>query len=67
MRTPFRKDEPVAPAPVPAQAPAQQPEPQAQGTILEREINLSLINDKLNYVISTLNKIAEAAEIDLNK
>lgn len=41
--------------------------PEAAALISEREINLSLINDKLNYVISVVNKIAEAAEIDLNK
>jgi len=35
--------------------------------VVEREINLGLINDKLNYVISTVNKIAEACDVELNQ
>jgi hypothetical protein len=34
--------------------------------IMEREINLSLINDKLNYLSGIIHKIAEACEVDLN-
>lgn len=37
--------------------PAQTPQPQQKQTIIEREITLSTINDKLNFII---NKIQEA-------
>ena len=41
-----------------------QPEaPQVQ----EREINLTLINDKLNYIITLFNKVAEKEGIDLEE
>jgi len=65
MRNPVakKKEEEVAkevPSPTPTA-------PVVQEAVVEREINLSLINDKLNYVISTVNKIAEACEVDLNK
>jgi hypothetical protein len=63
-RLPFlskKEPEPAAPTPEPAQPAAQEP----QGLIIEREITLSLINDKLNYLSNVVNKIAEAAEIDL--
>lgn len=33
--------------------------------VIEREINISLLNDKLNYLISAINKIAEASDIKL--
>lgn len=35
--------------------------------IQEREINLTLINDKLNYIISAVNKIAEKEGVDLEE
>lgn len=35
--------------------------------IVEREITLSLVNDKLNYLINLLNKIAKAAEIKIEE
>lgn len=38
--------------------------PQVQ--IREMEINLSLINDKINYMTSLLHKIAEACEINFS-
>lgn len=41
------------------------PQPEKAQPIVEREINIALLNDKLNYVISTLNVIAEELEIDL--
>jgi len=34
-------------------------------TVQEREINLTLINDKLNYVITLLNKFAEKEGVEL--
>jgi hypothetical protein len=34
--------------------------------VIEREVNLSLINDKLNYVISALTKITEGLELMRN-
>lgn len=40
---------------------------ETQGTIIEREINLPLLNEKLNYILSAINKIAEACEVDLSK
>lgn len=42
----------------------QQPE---QPQVQEREINLTLINDKLNYAISLLNKVAEKVGLDLEE
>lgn len=38
-----------------------------QPTIHEREINLTLINDKLNYIINLFNKVAEKEGIDLEE
>lgn len=35
--------------------------------IIEREISLSLLNDKLNYMTGLLHKIAEACQIDLSQ
>ena len=35
--------------------------------VVERSINLTLINDKINYLIGLIQKIAEACEIDLAK
>ena len=32
--------------------------------IIEREINISLINNKINYVIGLLQKIADACDVD---
>lgn len=40
-------------------------EPDVQ--FVEREITLSVINSKLNYVIEMLHKFAESAGIDLEK
>lgn len=34
--------------------------------VIEREINLSLLNDKINFNTELLLKIAEACEIDLS-
>lgn len=61
MRNPLRKEPEAAPVPIP-QAPAL-PEPTVQ--IVEREITLSVVNEKLNYAIGILHKIAEAAELDI--
>jgi len=33
--------------------------------IQEREISLSLVNDKINYLIEMVNKIAAACEVDI--
>lgn len=52
------KPEPAVPTPSEPETPVQ---------LVEREINLSLINDKLNYITGLLHKIIEAAEIDLEK
>lgn len=59
MRNPIIKKE---------ELPVPEPPAEAQNIqIVEREINLSLINDKLNYITGLLHKIVEAAEIDLTK
>lgn len=34
--------------------------------VIEREVNLGLINDKLNYITGLLHKVAEACEVDIN-
>jgi len=60
MRNPIKREE------IQPQAPAQIAEPQ-NVQIIEREVTLSLLNDKLNYITGLLHKIAEAAEIDLIK
>lgn len=39
----------------------------AQTSLVEREINLSLINDKINYIIGVVNEIAKACEITPEK
>ena len=64
VRNPIKsetKEEVPAPTPEAPEAPA------VPTQFVEREINLSLINDKLNYITGLLHKIAEAAEIDLEK
>lgn len=64
VRNPIKKEEaqeePAAPAP---------PVPINNENVqfVEREVNLSLLNDKLNYLTGLVHKIAEAAEIDLSK
>lgn len=63
MRKPTEKEEPKK-EPTAAEAVA---EAEQGASLVEREINLTLINDKLNYIISTVNRIAEACEIDLSK
>lgn len=47
--------------------PSESASPNPQGTVIEREINLSLINDKLNYAIGLLHEIANACDIDTSK
>lgn len=64
VRNPVKKEE-VPELPEAPEVPQAAPEEPAR--YIEREITLSLINDKLNYVTELLHKIAEAAEIDLNK
>lgn len=59
MRMPKKKDEETQEAEAPAVSP--------NTKVVEREINLALINDKLNYLITLSTKIAEACEIDLSK
>jgi len=44
----------------------EQPKPE-QPQVQEREINLTLINDKLNYIITLFNKVAEKEGIDLEE
>lgn len=41
-------------------------EPRPQGQIVEREITLALLNDKLNYLISSIHKIADESGISLD-
>lgn len=65
VRNPIKQEEPQAPTPEAPKAPAEAEAPKVPTQFVEREINLSLINDKLNYVTGLLHKIAEAAEIDL--
>lgn len=63
VRNPLKKEEPTPPAP-----PQEQPQSEApQVQVVEREINLTLINDKLNYITGIVHKIAEACEVDLSK
>lgn len=50
--------------PVPPQAAAQTP--QVQRTV-EVEVNLSLLNDKLNYLINCVHQIADASDIELKQ
>lgn len=49
-----------------AQQPAQ-PEAPVNRIVEEREITLSLINDKLNFLTNVVLKIAEACDVDLRK
>lgn len=35
--------------------------------VIEREINLALLNDKVNYMTGILLKIAEACKVDLSE
>ncbi len=68
MRNPTKKkEEKKEEVPEVPEAPAAPAETEGAAPIIEREINLSLINDKLNYLISTTNKIAEACEVNLNE
>lgn len=60
VRKPIQRSQPED---VPQSATA----PESQVQYQEREINLSLINDKLNYLIGVCNQIAQACEIDLSK
>lgn len=60
MRNPIRKKEEEIQTPD-----AQIENPTMQ--VIEREITLSLLNDKINYITGLLHKIVEAAEIDLDK
>jgi hypothetical protein len=57
------KDKEIPEAPTPEHSAPATP----QGVVVEREITLSLINDKLNYAIGLLHEIAKACEIDLTK
>lgn len=61
MRNPVQKKEEAPPVP----EPTEQQETPVQ--IVEREITLSVINEKLNYAIGLLHKIGEACEIDKEK
>lgn len=61
MRNPLKKEEEKKEA-VPE---IQEAEPKPV-QIVEREVTLSLINEKLNYVTGILHKIAEAAEIKVD-
>lgn len=49
------------------EAQSQTEEPKEEGVVIERVIDLKLINDKLNYITGILHKIAEKAEIDLSQ
>jgi len=44
-----------------------EPEQPEQPQVQEREINLTLINDKLNYIITLINKVAEKEGVDLEE
>lgn len=46
-------------------SPSGVPDADSNVQIVERVIDLNLINDKLNYLIAGMNKLAEAAEINL--
>lgn len=63
VRNPMKRSEPEVPAP--EEKKEAEAAPQVQ--IVEREINLSLLNDKLNYMTGILHKIAEACEVDLSE
>lgn len=68
-RNPLKKSEP---APQPEQEPELPPLPPketggAPGVqVIERPINIGLINEKLNYITGLLIKVAEACEVDLD-
>lgn len=57
VRKPFKRDEPEVP---------EQPAPQTNEVVIEQEINLSLLNRKINYLTSVVVKIAEACEVKLD-
>lgn len=65
-RNPLKKSEPVEddlPAmPQPPQPGTQQDDAGTQ--IVEREVTLSLLNDKINYLTNVIHKIAKACECD---
>lgn len=61
VRNPIAKEDPQ-PEPVEQAAPEQPAQPVQ---VIEREVTLSLLNDKLNYLTGVIHKIAEAAEIKL--
>ena len=59
VRNPIKK---AAPEEIPQEEPKNEESPQVQ--VLEREISLSLINDKLNYLTGVIHKIAQACEVE---
>jgi len=63
VRNPLKKSEEKEEAP----KAAEDPKEEAGTQIIERAITLSLINDKLNYLIGLVQKIGEACEVDLSK
>ena len=65
VRNPSKRSEEKPEIPQMPQAKGDQQDPQ-NVQVIEREVNLALINDKLNYVTGLLHKIAEACEVDLN-
>lgn len=62
VRNPLKKTEEVKEDPKPAEVKAE-----TGVQVIERPINISLLNDKLNYIIGILTKIAKAAEIDISE
>lgn len=60
VRNPMKRE----PEEVPKVEEKQAETPQVQ--IMEREISLSLLNDKLNYLTGVIHKIAEACEVNLD-
>jgi len=50
---------PVAPVPTPPPRKVNEVKEQSKQEIVEREINLSLINDKLNYLISLIQELSQ--------
>jgi hypothetical protein len=60
VRNPLKQEDP-------AEQPEEQPTQKGPVEIREVEINLSLVNTKLNYLTGLVIKIADACKIDLSQ
>ena len=64
VRNFIRRSEPAELPTLPPKAEVGEAQQEAQVQILEREITLTLLNEKLNYITALLHKLADAAEVD---